>query len=95
MGQSAARKKHKTKQKKAQNKNIDSKRFSRKQKATQDYVPLLETLHITPRRHLFHTSCYFVTNSNFFATIVPRYNKHATASQKYEQRLHFLPPSTL
>ena len=60
MGQSAARKKHKTQQKKAQNKNIDSKRFSRKQKASQDYVPLFETLH-TPWRHLFHTRCYFVT----------------------------------
>ena len=77
MGQSVARKKHetkqnKTKQKKAQNKNIDSKRFSTKQKASQDYVPLFETLHITPRRHLFHTRCYFVTNQQFLRYHCPK-----------------------
>ena len=65
MGQSAARKFLE-----AQNLNIDSKRFSRKQNVLPDNVFLFETLHVTPRRHICLTQAVILSpTSDFFATV--------------------------
>ena len=94
LGQSVARKKHetkqnKTKQKKAQNKNIDSKRFSTKQNLHKTMF-LYSKLYISHPGDICFTHAVILSlTSNFFATIVPRYNKHATARQKYDERLQF------
>ena len=55
----------------AQNLNIDSKRFSREQNVSPDNVFLLETLHITHRRHICLRQAVILSFvSTFFATIV-------------------------
>ena len=62
--QSAAHKKN-NKLLEAQNLNMDSKHFSRKQFFLQDNLFLLETLHTMPRGHMFDTSCYFAICQQF------------------------------
>ena len=74
---------------KAQNLNIDSKRFFKNQNVALDNVFLFEILLVTPRIHLFDTSCYFVIYQQFL-----HYHCHTlTSSQKYNFPLHFSPLS--
>ena len=69
----------------AQNLNLDSKHFSRKQNISPASVLLFETLNITPRRYICLTQAVILSStSNFFATIAALCNKHATSSQKYD-----------
>ena len=68
---------------KAQNLNIDSRHFSRKQNVSPVNVFLFETLHKIPRGHICLTQDVILsTTSNFFATIAMFCNKHPTLNQK-------------
>ena len=79
---------------KASNLNIDSKHFSRKQNVSPDNVFLFETFHITPRRHIcLRHAVLLLSTCNFFPIITSLGNKITISSKKYNQCLHFLPPS--
>ena len=88
MGQSATRKKKK-KLLEAQNLNIDSKRFSRKENVSPVNVFLFETLHITHRKHICLSQAVILSSTrNFVATIATLCNKHATSSQKCDYNVY-------
>ena len=94
MGQSAARKKHKAKQKRHKIKILIANVFQESKKLHKTMF-LYSKLYIQHPGDICFTQAVILSpTSNFVASIVPRYNKHATASQKYDQRLHFLLPST-
>ena len=88
VGQSAARKKHKTKQRQ-KIKILIANVFLESKK-------LHKTMFLYSKLYIYHPedicsthAVILLLTSNFFATIVPRYNKHATARQKYDERLQF------
>ena len=78
---------------KAQNLNIDTKSFSRKQIVSPNCVCIFEKKlffcsKLTPRRHICLTQAVIAimsSTSNFFATMAALCNKHATSSLKCGQ----------